>query len=188
MVIAIFVVITSSSDNRNHGATRRIEEHLARAFVLPAVEVEHVVKRSGDGVERAARLNALAVKPIVFNESERRRLISQGVIDEVPFCERRNYQQRRAGSVTATSVYRLAEIAIQGRGAKRPSLLEAVAVIADAGTVEGVDRRVERRVHDWRHLMIVPSVRVVIHDEDGSFRPFRADLQGIDDANDETLP
>src|SRR5262249_16616494 len=57
VTVAIVVVIARGGD-RDHRAGGLVEDHPARLIVV-AVEVEHVVERAGDGVERAARLNAL---------------------------------------------------------------------------------------------------------------------------------
>src|SRR6267378_5163630 len=143
VTIVVMVPIAIASGGGDYDPGRLIENQLARAFVIPIVEVEHVVERAGDGIERAAGLNALTRQPVVFDEPEYRRLIGQGMIDVVRFCERRNHQQRHAGSITATSPCRLAKVAVQRRGRNGLSLLEAIARLADSGSIERVHRRIE---------------------------------------------
>src|SRR6266849_9480994 len=57
VVVTVPIVIASGGGDHNPG--RLIENQLARAVLVPIVEVEHVVERSGNGIEGAARLNAL---------------------------------------------------------------------------------------------------------------------------------
>src|ERR1700682_1068173 len=54
--IAVAVVIVAIG-SRDHDAGGLVQNQLSRAFFTPIVEVEHVVDRSGDGIERAARLD-----------------------------------------------------------------------------------------------------------------------------------
>ena len=66
------------------------------------IEIEHVIQAAGDGVERA--LNALAVEPVVFDESSDGALIGDGVIDEIRFRLGRNHQQRKSRAVSAAAL------------------------------------------------------------------------------------
>src|SRR5580658_2258112 len=68
---------------------------------LLLLQREHVLDRTGDGIERTARLNPRPVEPVVFDELEDRALIDQRVIDVVLLRERGDHQERDAGSVTA---------------------------------------------------------------------------------------
>src|SRR6266851_3078072 len=57
VMIVVMVPVVIASGGGDHNPGRLIENQLARAVLVPIVEVEHVVERSGDGIERAARLN-----------------------------------------------------------------------------------------------------------------------------------
>ncbi len=186
MVMMIMIVIIIAVRGVQHGAGLLVQQQLARSPFVPGMEVEHVLDRTGNGVERAARLNAFAVEPVVLDEAEHGALVGQGVIDMVALCERRHHQQRHAGSIAAAAVRRLTEGAVERLGRRCDALLGAVAGVADAETVEIVAGG-ERRVDDRRHLMVVPAVGVVIHDDDGGIFPFLALLQGIDHPHDEML-
>jgi hypothetical protein len=59
VMVTVMVPIVIASGGGDHNPGRFIENQLARAVLVPIVEVEHVVERSGNGIERAARLNAL---------------------------------------------------------------------------------------------------------------------------------
>src|SRR5207244_10202832 len=69
-LVSTMIVVVSGSRDRDHRAGLLVEDQSVRAALVPVVEVEHVVERAGDGVERAAPLNALAGKPGVRNEPE----------------------------------------------------------------------------------------------------------------------
>ena len=185
MIMTMMIVIATGDGD--HGSSGLVEHHLARVALVAVVEVEHVVERAGDGVERTAVLNPLAGQPVVLDEAKHRGLVGQRVIDVVAFRKRRHHQQRHPRSVAAASPCRLAGVTLERRGRDRLVLLESVAGVAETGTVERIHHRAERGIHDRRHLMIVPAVGVIIENDDGSFRPFRALLQGIDDANHEML-
>src|ERR1700689_972561 len=49
--------------------------------VRRCIEVEHVVQGARDGIEGAR--NSLTVEPVVFDETEDRALIGDGMIDEI---------------------------------------------------------------------------------------------------------
>jgi hypothetical protein len=56
----------------------------------------YVIERAGKGVERAAGLDALAIKPVVFDEAQHPGLIGERVVDEVALGEWRDQQERHA--------------------------------------------------------------------------------------------
>ena len=58
---------------------------LVAVSVMPAVEVKHLGERVGDGVEGA--LYTLAVQPIVFDETQDRRLVGREMVDEIVLGE-----------------------------------------------------------------------------------------------------
>src|SRR5258708_7994750 len=135
-LVSIVIAIAVAIGSRDHDARRLVEKEFARALFIPIVEVEHVVERSGDGIERAARLDALTRQPVVLDEPQHRGLVGQGVIDMVPLRERRNHQQRHAGSVTATTPFRLAEIAVERPSRDWFSPLPAIALLAPPSPVQ----------------------------------------------------
>jgi len=90
-----------------------------------------VIEWAGKSVERAAGLDALAIKLVVFDEAQQRGLIGERVVDEVALGEWRDQQERHARAIAATAVYRLAESAVQRRRYSRLALLGG-AGIADA--------------------------------------------------------
>src|SRR5215470_6736571 len=100
IVVMIVVVAMAVEDDRTG---RRIEDQLAIVVVDAAVEVEHVLDRSRDGVERAARLDTLAVEPVVLDELEDGGLVGQRVVDMVALGERRDHQQRLASAVATAA-------------------------------------------------------------------------------------
>src|SRR5215470_19757068 len=132
MMVMIIVVITMAAEHDGAGA--RIEDQLAIVVVDMTIEVEHVLDRARDGVERTARLDALAVEPVVLDEAQDRGLVGQRVVDVVALGEGRDHQQRLAGAVAAAAPGRLAGGAVERRRPRRPSLLQAE--IAESRTIE----------------------------------------------------
>src|ERR1700722_3995835 len=86
-----------------------LPEHLAGRLIqyvrprIGVVKVEHVVDRAGDGIEGAAT-HALSTQPIVFDETQHRRLIGQTVVDIVAPGEGRDHQQRQAWAISASAL------------------------------------------------------------------------------------
>src|SRR5579871_3839506 len=93
-------------------------------------EIEHIVDRSRDGVEGPARLNTFAIEPVVFDETQHRRLVRQRVIDEVALGKRRDHEQWLARTVATAPPGRLPEIAVEDVVRQRTTLLGAVAGVA----------------------------------------------------------
>src|SRR5437867_11197765 len=91
---AILVVINSL-------ARLRIEDQAARLGTAP-VEVEHIVECARDRVRGTAA--EAAEIPVVFDETQNRRLIGDGVVDEVDLGPGRNDQQRQAWAEAAATV------------------------------------------------------------------------------------
>src|SRR5262249_29523716 len=76
-------IVVVAMRGEDHGTGRLVEDQLARPVVVAPVEVEHVVERPGDRVERAARLDAFSEQPVVFDEAQDRGLVDQGVVDMI---------------------------------------------------------------------------------------------------------
>src|SRR5207253_8127121 len=131
--IVIVTVVVIAARGKDHGAGRLVENDLARILLTAIVEIEHVVEGAGNGVERATRLDALTVQPVVLDETQHRGLVGERVVDIVALGEWRDHQQRRAGAVAAAPPDRLAEIAVEHRCRRRLALLEAVRGVADPG-------------------------------------------------------
>src|SRR6266478_3527112 len=91
-VLMSMMIVVVASGGRDHNTGLFVEQQLAWAAFVAIVEVEHVVERSGDGIERAAMLNALAGQPVVLDEPQHRGLVGQGVIDMVTFRKGRHHQ------------------------------------------------------------------------------------------------
>ena len=122
-----------------------IEKQLMRAALQ---EVEHVQQRTGDCI---ARTIADARKfPVVLDEAENRGLIGDRAIDEIDLGIWRDQQERLAGTIAATSIL---NYAIHG-------LWSSAAAWASKVVVGDV-----RLADDGTHLVVVPSVRVVVEDE-----------------------
>src|SRR5580698_2853544 len=146
---------------------RRVQD---QAFVRTAVrEVEHAVDRAGYRVKRAAT-DAFALEPIVFDEADDRRLVDDHVIDVILLRERRDHQERQARTVTAASLSR--------RGTADPRQ-RGLAVAAGTRAGEGVGRS-GGLVEERAVLVIVPTVGVVIRDDDGGAGPVRRLLERVD--------
>src|SRR5262249_8230617 len=139
-VLIVVVIATAGEDDR---AGLRVEDQLAVVVVAAAVEIEHVVDLARDGVERAARLDALAGQPVVLDEAQDRALVGQRVVDVVAPGERRDHQERLTGAVAAAAPRGLAAGAGERRCRRRTSPLQAV--IADADGGERIAGRVWRR-------------------------------------------
>src|ERR1700722_13556050 len=93
-----------------------LPDHLAGRLIqyvrscIGVVKVEHVVERTGDGIE-GTTTDALSSQPIVFDETQHRRLIGQTVVDIIPPGEGRDHQQGQAWAISASAlcmVYRRA--------------------------------------------------------------------------------
>src|SRR5262249_4482639 len=120
----------------------RVEEELVTGPVV--VEVEHVVERAGDGIERL--IAGPAERPVVLDEAEDRRLICDRMVDEVRLRKRGDHEQWLARPVAA---------AIEIRpGRRRPAQAGPTQGIVGAGGMH----------HDRPDLMVVPAVGVVVGD------------------------
>jgi hypothetical protein len=67
-------------------------------LIVLVVEVEHLSDRTGDAV-KTTLTDALPSKPVVFDESQRGRLVRDCVVDEVALGPRRNYDEGLAGAI-----------------------------------------------------------------------------------------
>ena len=108
--------------------------------------------------------------PVVLDEPRDRRLVGDGVVDDVGFGPWRDHQQGQAGAVAAAAL-------LSGQGG---------AVAARPGAGEGVGHgggRVARRARG----VVVPAVGVVVGDDDGRGGPGRGLLQGVDLVDEEAL-
>src|SRR5215472_2688769 len=132
----IVIVATNDFDDR---AGVRIEEDLAGVALLIPIEIEHALQRTGNRVERGARLDALAGEPVILDEPDDRALVNQGVVDMVDLRKGRDHQQRDAGAVAATTLRRQAEGPVQRRRLHRNPLLQADMTVA--WTIQRVRRR-----------------------------------------------
>lgn len=68
----------------------------------PALEIEHLAYGTGDSVEGTVA-NPGSAQPVVFDKSDDRTLIGNGVIHEVTPGPGGDHQQRQPWSVTATA-------------------------------------------------------------------------------------
>src|SRR5580704_12521199 len=107
-------------------------------FAVPCrPKVEHLSDRVCECIE-GALAETLSLQPVILDEPDDRTLVGESVIDEVRFCEWRDYQKRLARAVAATSFD-----AGQGRAmATHTGSVQLVAIVHNA--------RVDRRgVDDW---------------------------------------
>src|SRR5262249_4486060 len=123
----------------------RIEEQGGVIAVL-AMEIEHVVQRSGERVEGTGDPRQA---PVVLHELHDRGQVGDGVVDRVVLRPRRDHQQRQPGAEAASAV-----LAGERRGLAR--------VATEAGAVEEVLRtrrgghvRRVRRVTDAAEDVVV---------------------------------
>src|SRR5215467_1872341 len=72
------------------------------ALVRWALEVEYSVEGSSKRVKGTG--DALAAEPVVLNEAEDGGLVGDHVVDVVGLCVRRDHEQRKAGTVAATTL------------------------------------------------------------------------------------
>src|ERR1700694_4512444 len=77
------IVMMIGRGDRHDGSSVPIKDELACLVLTLMVEVEHIVERTRNGIERTARLNTLAEQPVVLDEPQDRRLVGEGVIDVV---------------------------------------------------------------------------------------------------------
>src|SRR5262249_24841125 len=120
--------------------------------------------------------DTLPSEPVVLNKAQHGALISHGVIDEVVFRVWSGDQEWLARAISATALRVWPCDAIQ----------QWRCLTAVASPVQPV-RRSLGLVHDLAELMIVPSVRIVIHDDHSRVRPFPLSLQEVDEMNHKPL-
>src|ERR1700730_4954191 len=109
--------------NKRPGAGVLVEDHFTRLIFVSSAEVEQIVERSGNRIERAARLDALARQPVVLDEPQDRALVGQGVVNVIDLRERRDHEERQAGAIAAATLRRQPETAVEWRCWRRRSLL-----------------------------------------------------------------
>jgi len=169
--VVVVVLVRRADDDRASG---RIEEQRVGAEVVAMIliEVEQVHDRSRGGVERAAA-ETLAVQPVVFDEPHHGSLRDVIAAHVVGLGIGRDHDEGNARTRTAATVHRLAIEPVRRR-------LLADAETALARTVDLIGGRIIRGALRREVLVIIPTVGVVIGDDDGSFAPFRLLLQEVD--------
>src|SRR5215471_3803901 len=119
------------------------------------VEVEHLSDRTGDTVETALA-DALPREPVVLDESQHGGLVDNCMVDEVLIGPRRNYNEWLARAIAA---------AAQGMRVRGIHAGECgIRVSAHANAREEVCCS-RRGVYDRPHLMVVPAIGIVVHDD-----------------------
>src|SRR5262249_29373201 len=129
-------------------------------------------QRACNGVRRT--ISDSAQTPVVFNEPQDGRLISDRVIDEVRLGPGRNDQQRQTRAKAAA--------AILGSPAYVVSLWRAA--------IAGAEKVIVRTIgldDDGTHLVIVPAIGIIPSDNYRRAVPSRALHEGVDDADHEVL-
>ncbi len=119
-------------------------------------EVEHIHQRAGHRVEGSPAY-ALSSEPIVLNEAENGRLVSQAMVDKVGSGPARYHQQGKPWAVSATALE--ASQGVSSRAAT-PSSRQSVG-------------RSARLVDNRRHHVVVPAIGVVVSDNYSRFFPLR---------------
>src|SRR5215472_4886539 len=119
------------------------------------VEVEQLSDRTGDTVETALA-DALPGEPVVLDESQHGGLVGDCMVDEIGLGERRNHEEGLAGTIAAPAK----SMSVRGIDAGECGI--RVSALADAR--EEV-RWSGRRIYDRPHLMVVPAIGIVIHDD-----------------------
>src|SRR5579862_1021356 len=142
------------------------------------LEVEHLADGVGDAV-KGALPNALPAEPVVFHEADYRSLIGNTVVDKVLLRPRRDYEQwlSRTVSTPPKSVWIRRRIEARQRRLTRTARTGAGKKISRTG----------RLVHDRSHLVVVPSVGVIVQDHDRRALPGRQPLQQVNRLNQEGL-
>ena len=130
------------------------------------------VRTTCAAVERT--LDTLTANPVVLDEAKDGALVGHGVIDVVVLRIRRDHQQRKTWSVAATALCMQC-----GRDRQRAPWNHR-RTIPVATSASAADRRL---IHDRAHLVIVPTVGVVIRDDDRGVLPVRLLLQEVDDVH-----
>ena len=157
-------------------ASARIEEQAA-TILSPLAEVKQLADRACDSIKRSLT-DALTIEPVIFDEPDDRTLISYGVIHEVFFRPRRNHQQRQTRTVTAAAEgVRVAGVKAGERSRRRATSARSSESVGWSGG----------GVKDWSHLVVVPSVGVVIHDQHSCTLPTPLLFEEVDGVDDEGL-
>src|SRR5258708_1157894 len=111
------------------------------------------------------------MKPVVFDEPDDRSLISYSVVDEIFFRPRRDHQQRLTRTVTATAEC-VGVVGVKAGERRCGSAASARSGQSIGWTGGGVN--------DWTHLMVIPSVRVVVHDHHSRALPCPLFFEEVD--------
>src|SRR5580698_794581 len=133
-------------------------------------EVEHLADGTGDAVKRAGT-DSLPAQPIVFDESNHRSLVSDGVVHDVLEGPWRDHDQRLPRTVAATAQrVRIAGVDAGQRGQGGAASVRPCQRV----------RRTSGLVYDRADLVVIPAVRVIVKNDDCSAAPGRLFLQEVD--------
>ena len=144
----------------------RIQEQTA-VFVV-AIKVEHTFQRAGDLVEGIVADTPQV--PVVFHETENRRLISDAVVNEVFLCPRRYNQQWQARTVAAAIL-----------------MSDAAGNTAAAVVHQTIMHGVAGLTDDGWHDVIIPTIGVIVSYNHCGFLPLVGLLQAVDGLYNEGL-
>src|SRR5208283_6081211 len=150
-----------------------VQQHVAEAG--GDWRAQHRGNRIGDCI-KGTTPDPLAVKPVVLDEANNRRLVGHGVVHEVLPGVRRDHKHRYPRAVATAS--------LRVRSANSGKLRSSGTAKAGRGQAIGAGLR---GVQDLSELMIVPAVGVVPVDDDCRARPIGQLRQEVDDVHDELL-
>src|SRR5216684_4573449 len=119
------------------------------------IEIKHLIDGAGDRI-KTPLANALSAEPVILDEPKHRRLVGCRVVYEILQRPWRYDQQWLARPIT-TAAERV------GVGS-----VNAGQRVACRATCIGARKRVRRTcglVYEWSHLMVVPTVGVIVQDD-----------------------
>lgn len=135
---------------------------------IPALEIKEAKQGACLLIERLVANSSQL--PIVLNEAEDRRLVSNSMIDRIYPRKRRNGKQRQARTVAAASLKcTISRHPAAPRSSKR------------------INARHIRLVKNRAHHVVVPAIRVIPGDDHGRTLPFIKLLQAINRVHQKML-
>ena len=163
----------------NRLSRRRIQDQITGlvALIVLVVEGEHLSDGTGDTVKTALS-DALLPEPVVLDESQHGGLVGNCMVDEVALGPWRNHEEGLAGAIAAAAK----SMRVRGIDAGECG----IRVSAHANAREEVCCS-GGRVYNRPHLMVVPAIGIVVHDDYSGAAPCGLLLQEVEEGHQERL-
>src|SRR5262245_43497545 len=118
------------------------------------------------------------MEPVVLDEAEDGTLVGYGVVHKIPASPGRDHHERLARAIAATALGMKSGRVDAGKSKR------AVAAKARGGKSIGSSGGL---IEHGTHLMVIPSIGIVVQDHDRGIVPVPGTLEEVDGVDDERL-